>query len=89
MEGSQGYVLRHVRECIVCQQNKAKQTHLQVCYIHYPFQIINGMDFITVPRKVHDKDYIYVVVDKLSKFAHFYCKLISITCGKAIFEGSV
>jgi hypothetical protein len=30
------------------------------------------MDFITVLRKVQVKDYIYVVVDRLTKFSHFY-----------------
>jgi hypothetical protein len=30
------------------------------------------MDFITGLPKVQGKDYIYVVVDRLTKFAHFY-----------------
>ena len=30
------------------------------------------MDFITGLPKVHGKDSIYVVVDKLTKFSHFY-----------------
>jgi hypothetical protein len=30
------------------------------------------MDFITGLLKVHGKDCIYVVVDRLTKFAHFY-----------------
>jgi hypothetical protein len=31
-----------------------------------------SMDFITGLPKVQSKDCIYVVVDKLTKFAHFY-----------------
>ena len=30
------------------------------------------MDFITGLPKVQHKDYIYVVVNRLTKFAHFY-----------------
>jgi hypothetical protein len=30
------------------------------------------MDFITGLPKVHGRDYIYVVVDRLTKYAHFF-----------------
>jgi hypothetical protein len=30
------------------------------------------MDFITGLPKVHGRDYIYVVLDRLTKFAHFF-----------------
>jgi hypothetical protein len=42
---------------------------------HSPFQSRNksiSMDFITGLPKVQGKDCIYVVVDRLTKFAHFY-----------------
>jgi len=69
-------VLQHVRECEAYQQNKGGLTHLAV--LLQPLPIPEGkwesisMDFITGLPTVQGKDYIYVVVDRLTKFAHFF-----------------
>jgi hypothetical protein len=61
---------------VTCQQNKSKQTHpirlLQPLPI--PEQKLESIsiDFITGLPKVQGRDCIYVVVDRLTKFAHFF-----------------
>ena len=69
-------VLRHVRECVTCQQNKIEQTHpaglLQPLPIPSQKWENVSMDFITGLPKVQGRDCIYVVVDRLTKFAHFF-----------------
>jgi hypothetical protein len=69
-------VMRYVRECTTCQQNKVEHTHptglLQPLPIPtYKWESIS-MDFITGFPKVQGKDGIFVVVDRLTKFAHFF-----------------
>jgi hypothetical protein len=65
-----------VRECETCQQNKSKQTH--PTGLLHPLPIpeqkweIISMDFITGFPKVKGVDCIYVVVDRLTKFSHFF-----------------
>jgi hypothetical protein len=69
-------VMRHVSECVTYQQNKLK--HALPARLLQPLPIPEKkwesipMDFITGLPKVQGKDCIYVVVDRLTKFAHFY-----------------
>jgi hypothetical protein len=68
--------MRYISECVTCQQNKLEHT-LPAGLLH-PLPIPEqkwesiSMDFITGLPKVEGKDCIYVMVDKLTKFAHFY-----------------
>jgi hypothetical protein len=69
-------MLCHIRECATCQQNKDEHTHptglLQPLPIpEHKWESIS-MDFITGLPKVQGKDGIFVVVDRLTKFAHFF-----------------
>jgi hypothetical protein len=65
-----------VRECLTCQQNKSELTHptglLQPLPIPEQKWESISIDFITGLPKVQDKDCIYVVVDRLTKYAHFF-----------------
>ena len=75
-KGLKGDVLQHVRECMVYQQNKSEHTLpaglLQPLPIpEHKWESIS-MDFITVLPKVNGKDCIFVVVDRLTKYAHFF-----------------
>jgi hypothetical protein len=69
-------VMRHASECVTCQQNKSE--HALPAGLLQPLPIPEqkwesiSMDFITGLPKVQGKDCIYVVVDRLTKFAHFY-----------------
>jgi hypothetical protein len=69
-------VLRYVRECMTCQQNKSELTHpaglLQPLPIPEQKWESISMDFITGLSKVQGRDCIYVVVDRLTKYAHFF-----------------
>jgi hypothetical protein len=69
-------VMHHIRECSTCQENKEEHTHptglLQPLPIpEHKWESIS-MDFITGFPKVQGKDCIFVVVDRLTKFAHFF-----------------
>jgi hypothetical protein len=61
---------------LTCQQNKSELTHpaglLQPLPIPEQKWESISMDFITGLPKVQGKDCIYVVVDRLTKFAHFF-----------------
>lgn len=76
-------VLQHVRECEACQQNKGELTHhvglLQLLPILEGKWESISMDFITGLPIVQGKDCIYVVVDMLTKFAHFFAIPIRFT----------
>ena len=73
-----GDIQKYVQECEICQQNKIEQSHptrlLQSLPIPNQKWESISMDFITGLPKVHGKDSIYVVVDRLTKFAHFFPK---------------
>jgi hypothetical protein len=75
-KGLKDDVLRHVRECVTCQQNKVEQTHpaglLQPLPIPEQKWESISMDFITGLPKTQGRDCIYVVVDRLTMFAHFF-----------------
>ena len=68
--------MKYANECSTCQQNKVERTHL-VGLLH-PFPIPErkwesiSMDFIIGLPKVLGKDCIFVVVDRLTKFSHFF-----------------
>jgi hypothetical protein len=68
-------VMRHVKECTTFQENKDENTHptglLQPLPMpEHKWESIS-MDFIIGLPKAQGKDYIFVVVDRLMKFAHF------------------
>jgi hypothetical protein len=69
-------VLKHIGECTTCQQNKSEQTH--PARLLQPLPILEqkresiSMDFITGLPRVQGKDYIFVVVNRLTKFAHLF-----------------
>jgi hypothetical protein len=69
-------VMRHVKECTMCQENKDEHTHL--VGILQPLPIPEhewesiSMDFITGLQRMQGKDFIFIVVDRLMKFAHFF-----------------
>ena len=68
--------MQHVRECSIYQQNKIENTHpaglLQPLPIPEQKWESISMDFITGLPKVQGRDCLYVVVDRLTKFAHFF-----------------
>ena len=75
-KGLKGDVLQHVRACTVCQQNKSEHTLpaglLQPLPIpEHKWESIS-MDFITGLPRVNGRDCIFVVVDRLTKYAHFF-----------------
>ena len=69
-------MLRHVRECLTCQQNKAEHTLLAGLLQPLPIPEQKwesmSMDFITGLPQVQGRDCIYVVVDRLTKFTHLF-----------------
>jgi hypothetical protein len=75
-KGLKDDVLKHIRECTTCQQNKSEQTHptglLQPLPIPEQKWESISMDFITGLPRVQGRDCIFVVVDRLTKFAHFF-----------------
>jgi hypothetical protein len=69
-------VIKHVKECITCQENNDEHTHpiglLQPLPISENKWEIIYMDFITGLPKTQGKDCIFVVVDRLTRFTHFF-----------------
>jgi hypothetical protein len=69
-------VMNHVKKCTTCQENKDEHTHpvglLQPLSIpEHKWESIS-MDFITGLPRAQGKDYIFVLVDRLTKFSHFF-----------------
>jgi hypothetical protein len=66
----------HIRECATFQENKDEHTH--PAGLLQPLPILDhkwesiSMNFITGFSKAHEKGFIFVVVDRLTKFAHFF-----------------
>lgn len=75
-KGLKNDVLRYVKECTTYQQNKAEQTYpaglLQPLPIPDQKWESISMDFIIGLPKSQGKDCIFVVVERLTKFAHFF-----------------
>jgi hypothetical protein len=71
-----GDVLQYVRSCLTCSATKASQQMpagklVPLPIPHRPWETI-GIDFIgPLPKTRHHYDFILVVVDKLTKMAHF------------------
>jgi hypothetical protein len=72
-------VAAHVAMCDACQRVKAE--HQRPATLLYPLKtpewkwVDIGMDFITgLPRTSKECDSIWVIVDKLTKVAHFTYK---------------
>jgi hypothetical protein len=69
-------LLKKIQECMTCQQNNSEKTHpiglLQPLPIPEQKWESISMDFITGLPRVQGMDCIFVVVDKLTKFAHFF-----------------
>jgi hypothetical protein len=69
-------VMNHVKECTNCQENKDEKTHLTG--LLQPLPILEhkweriSMDFITGLPKTQGKDCIFIVVDRLTNFSHFF-----------------
>jgi hypothetical protein len=88
-------VLRYVRECMTCQQNKSELTHpaglLQPLSIPEQKWESISMDFITGLSKVHGRDCIYVVVDRLTKYALIFhsFRVQHISGSRHILQGGV
>ena len=68
--------MQQVQECSICQQNKIENIHLAGLLQPLPIPKQKweniSMDFITRLPKVQGRDCLYVVVDRLTKFAHFF-----------------
>jgi hypothetical protein len=68
--------MHHIKECTICQVNKYEHTHpiglLQPLPIYEHKWESISMDFITGLPKAQGKDCIFVVLDKLTKFAHIF-----------------
>jgi hypothetical protein len=88
-------VMRHISECVTCQQNKSEQT--LPAGLLQPFPTLEqkwksiSMDFITGLPKAQGKDCIFVVVDRLTKFAHFFHDSYILQCsagGKVVLQTS-
>jgi len=74
-DGLKSYIQKFVAELLVCQQNKVET--IKTLGLLQPLSIPSqhweelSMDFITGLTKFEGKSVIMVVVDKLSKYAHF------------------
>ena len=68
--------MQHMKECSIYQQNKIEHIHpaglLQPLPIPEQKWESVSMDFITGFPKVQGRDCSYVVVDRPTKFAHFF-----------------
>ena len=74
-DGLKSYIQNFVAECLVCQQNKVET--IKTTSLLQPLSIPSQcweevlMDFITGLPKSEGKNFIMVVVDKLTKYANF------------------
>lgn len=72
-------VMKYIRECMTCQENKVEHTHPAGLLQPLPIPEQNwesiSMDFITRLPKAQGKDFIYMVVDRLTKFTYFFAIL--------------
>lgn len=74
-KGMRSYVRHCIKECDICQQNKAENVSptglLQPLPIPTKIWTEISMDVIEGLPSSHGKDCIMVIVDRLSKYAHF------------------
>jgi hypothetical protein len=69
-------LLNNVKECITCQEKKDEHTH--PAGLLQPLHILDNkwesisMEFIIGFPRAQQKDFIFIVVDRLTKFAHFF-----------------
>ena len=86
-KGLKEEVLQYIRECPTCQQNKQEHSYpgglLQPLLIPERKWECLSMDFITGLSRAQGKDCIYVVVDHLTKFAHFFSITTTYTATQA------
>src|SRR3984885_6737072 len=74
-DGLKSDIQKFVMECLVCQQNKVET--IKASGLLQPLSIPSqcweevSMDFITSLPKSEGKSFIMVVVDRLTKYAHF------------------
>ena len=74
--GMKDDVKKFVIECSICQQ--AKSANIILARLLQPLPIPNQiwedivMDFITGLRISHDYSVVFMVIDRLSKYTHFY-----------------
>ena len=85
-KGLKDDVLQHVRECQTFQQNKSEQGF--PANLLQPLPILAqswesiSIDFITGLPRIQGRDCIFVVVDRLTKFVHFFAiVLVSLSGG--------
>jgi hypothetical protein len=75
-KGLKDDVLKHIQECTTYQKNKPEHTHpvglLKPLPIPEQKWESISMDFITGLPRVQGRDCIFVVVVRLTKFAHFF-----------------
>ena len=87
-KGIKDDVLMHVKECSVCQQNKAENSHLAGLLQPLPIPDKKwesvSMDFIMGLPKSQGKDNIFVVVERLTKYAHFFVVLSTILASEVV-----
>ena len=85
-KGLEDDILKYVNEFPTCQQNKVDHTHPTV--LLHPFPIPEqkweriSMDFITGLPKVLGKDFIFVVVDRITKFSHLFVVTTTFTAAQ-------
>jgi hypothetical protein len=69
-------VMHHIKECTTFQENKDEHTHPTVLLQPLPIPRHKweniSMEFITGLPKAQGKDCIFIVVDRLTKFAQFF-----------------
>jgi hypothetical protein len=75
-KGLKGDIMCYIKECATCQKNKDEHSHpaglLQPLPIPENKWEGISMDFITGLPRAQGKDCIFVVVDRLTKFSHFF-----------------
>ena len=87
-KGFKNDFLKYVNEFPTCQQNKVHHNHLHG--LVHPFPTLEhkwesiSMDFITGLPKVLDKYCIFAIVDRLTKFAHFFVVTTNFTTAQVV-----
>lgn len=72
--------MEHVQDCV--QYQEYKEDHVKPVGLIQPLSIPQqkwkdiSMDFITELPKVQDKDNIFLVVDRLTKFSHLFAIIV-------------